>query len=330
MQRLSAQADEAVHKQHTVSGVLLGHFSEPVGQKGAPQVCSFNLEYPFAKHRSRGLEQCGEAPIEDFVKYASRSMENEWWKVENHLNETIAAVKDEDESIFSSDVHINRIRSLVAIHLSRSIQYAIINSESEEAAYSQAHQFWHANPDWLDAVAQLLLGPRSDSDSGRQFAFEELYSLSRERTESGAIFRVLLESRYRRTRHWLRNFGMEILVAKSGEFLIGDIPALTVKEGLPNAGVASGVGFMIADAIILPLTPKYLARVVDRPSCYVHVSETTVAQLNAWQVTGAFSHVYLRPGSGLEEFVRSVPRPRPSEGLFRDAYRLYSAKQGGR
>jgi hypothetical protein len=86
--------------------------------------------------------------------------------------------------------------------------------------------------------------------------------------------------------------------------------------------VNGGIGYMFADAIVLPVAPDYLIRVVDGPSRYAQVGGAEVDQLNAWQVRGAFSHVYLRPGSGMEEYVRSVDWPRPSDGVYRDFYQL--------
>jgi hypothetical protein len=47
-------------------------------------------------------------------------------------------------------------------------------------------------------------------------------------------------------------------------------------------------------------------------------------------VRGAFSHVYLRPGSGLEDFTRSVDRPKPSEGVYRDFHQLCESFSGRR
>jgi hypothetical protein len=132
----------------------------------------------------------------------------------------------------------------------------------------------------------------------------------------------MMESRYRRTRYRLRGLGVEILSPSLGEFIIGDIPALAVRKGMPNAGVNDGIGYAFADAIILPIAPDFLLRVVDGPSRYARAGRMEVAELNAWQVRGAFSHVYLRPGSGLEPGIRSVERPRPSQGIYRDFYSL--------
>jgi hypothetical protein len=110
---------------------------------------------------------------------------------------------------------------------------------------------------------------------------------------------------------------------------LGDIPALTVRKGLPGAGVNGGIGYAFADAIILPIAPDYLIRVVDGSSRYAEIGHEEVRELNAWQVRGAFSHAYLRLGSGLEEYIRSVDRPKPSEGVYREFSRLCTDRPGG-
>jgi len=99
---------------------------------------------------------------------------------------------------------------------------------------------------------------------------------------------------------------------------------------MPGAGVNSGIGYAFADAIILPIAPDFLLRVVDGPSRYAQADSGEVAELNAWQVRGAFSYVYLRPRSGLEDTIRSVDRPTPSEGIYRDFYQVCETLAGRR
>ena len=63
--------------------------------------------------------------------------------------------------------------------------------------------------------------------------------------EAGALFRVLMEFRYRRTWHWLCRLGVEIFIPSRGEFVVGDIPTLTVRKGLPSAEVNGGIGICL-------------------------------------------------------------------------------------
>lgn len=319
MARLTAQASLAVHKQHLVSGVLLGQFAAPIGQRGAAQVCSVNLEYPHAKLRGRGLETCGKAPIADFVKFASQSLEQVWWRVENDAHATFAAVR---AGAALQSAHLERLRDLIAVHHARSIQYYAVFEDSLLRVGQEARRFWQQLPEVLDAIAASRLGLPGGDDGSRERATQELHRPINDWIEAGAVFHVMMHSRYWRTRQWLRGFGVEILTPSRGEFVVGDIPALTVRKGMPSPGVNGGIGYAFADAIILPIAPDYLIRVVNGPSRYLEIGDGEVHELNAWQVRGAFSHVYLRPGSGLEECVRSVDRPKPSEGVYREFYQL--------
>lgn len=318
MAKLAAEAHLAVHEQHLVSGVLLRQFAAPIGQNGAPQVYSLNLEHPYAKLKGRGLETCGKAPIDDFVKFASRSLEDIWWRVENNLEETFAAVRN-GEALQRE--HPAKLRDLIAIHHVRSIEYYAVYKDNLPRARQATRGYWQQYPALLDAMAAIRLRLPTDGTDNRERAIQELQRPIGELTEAGALFRVMMESRYRRTRSWLRQYGVQVLTSDS-EFVIGDIPAPAVRKGMPNPGVSHGIGYEFADAIILPIAPNYLVRVVDGPSRYMTIDACEVRELNAWQVRGAFNHVYLRPESGLEEYVRSVDRPKPSQGVHRDFYQV--------
>ena len=171
MVRLAAQASLAVHKQHLVSGVLLGQFAAPIGQRGAPQVYSFNLEYPAARLKGRGLETCGEAPIADFVKFASQSLEQVWWRVENEADTTFAAVRSGSAL---QPTHLDRLRDLIAVHHARSIQYYAVFEDSLLRAGQQARRFWEQLPEVLDAIAVSRLGLLGGDLGSRERAVQEL------------------------------------------------------------------------------------------------------------------------------------------------------------
>jgi Protein of unknown function (DUF4238) len=322
MRRLAAQATVAVHRQHLVSGVLLREFSAPIGQLGAPQVATFNLEYPRGKSKGRGLETAGEAPISDFVKFASGSLERIWWKVENEAATTCSAAR---HSSGLEPEHLNRLRDLVAIHEARSIQYYVVFEDNGQNVRQQRQQYWDRYPAVLDAIATQHLGLHGGTEESRRLAFEDLHQPFDDQVEVGALFRVMMQVNFQRTRLWFRRLGLEILRPSSGEFIVGDIPALAVRRGMHAAGVNAGMAYAFAESIVLPIAPDCLVRVVDGPSRYLEVDEEEVRELNAWQVRGAFSHVYSRPESGMDDFFRSIERPFPSEGIYRDFFAVCQA-----
>jgi hypothetical protein len=83
-------------------------------------VYSLNLEHPHARLRGRGLETCGSAPVEDFVKFESGSLEKMWGRVGNEAAARFSAVRDGSAP---QPGHLDWLRDLVAIHHARSIQY---------------------------------------------------------------------------------------------------------------------------------------------------------------------------------------------------------------
>ena len=174
--------------------------------------------------------------------------------------------------------HLDWLRDLIAIHHARSIQYYAVFEDSLENASELARRYWRQYPEVLDAIAASRLGLPAGEAGSRERAVQELHRPLTKQIEDGVLFRVLMEYRYRRTRHWLRGLGVEILTPSRGEFVVGDIPALTVRKGMPGAGVNAGIGYALADAIILPIAPDFLLRVVDGPSRYAHADGEEVSR----------------------------------------------------
>jgi hypothetical protein len=105
------------------------------------------------------------------VKFASQSLEQVWWRVENDADATFAAVRDGSAL---QPGHLDRLRDLIAVHHARSIQYYAVFEDNRLRASQEAHRFWRQFPAVLDAVAASRLGlPGGDTDS-RERAFQEL------------------------------------------------------------------------------------------------------------------------------------------------------------
>jgi hypothetical protein len=130
-------------------------------------------------------------------------------------------------------VHLDRLRDLIAVHHSWSIRYYAVFEDSLLPARREAHRFWQQLPEVLDAIAASRLGLPGGDVGSRERAFQELHRPISSWIEAGALLHVMMLFRYSRTRQWLRGLGVEILASTRGEFVVGDIPALTVRKGLP-------------------------------------------------------------------------------------------------
>jgi uncharacterized protein DUF4238 len=324
---LPPSASDSVHAQHVVSQVLLKRFAEPDAETGGLKVYSFDLEYPNPKtsrSRLKGLSTVGQAPELDFVRFASRSVEERWGSVESILPETLAAV--DQGTVFDDPGHPERLRDLVALHFARSIQSAIIRWRTWGPTYEAARKAWSDNLALLERVSRMRPGLYVAGQAGRELTLDDLYAEIVEFMESGAYFRVRVEDWFERIHTWLQTASVEILTAEDeSEFLIGDIPALLMLPGYIGSGALDGVGLLLAESMVLPLGPGHAVK-LGGDTGYTPIAAAVVDELNTAQVTAAFSHVFLRPDSGLDRFVRSVDRPKPSKGNLSDAYNRYKRR----
>ncbi len=95
--------------------------------------------------------------------------------------------------------------------------------------------------------------------------------LSRSLAGSGALWRERIESLYLNVRAMTQAAGLEILTVQDGEFLIGDVPALTVRAGHAGVGVMGGIALAEAQSVLLPLGPRHVAA-LGRGNRLIHLT----------------------------------------------------------
>ena len=117
IRELQAAGPAAGHvtEQHLISKVLLKRFAEPSGpHRGL--ICPFRLEYPQARHRLVGADGC--AKVDNFVAWASASVERLWKETEDGLPDALAAM--DAGTLFGNAGHVSVIKSAIALHFARS------------------------------------------------------------------------------------------------------------------------------------------------------------------------------------------------------------------
>jgi hypothetical protein len=290
-----------VTEQHLISKVLLKRFAEPSGpHRGL--ICPFRLEYPQARHRLVGADGC--AKVDNFVAWASGSVERLWKETEDRLPDAMTAM---DTGTLSGNAgHTSVIKSAIALHFAR--------SKATQAIHARvwAETVERGRRRWLTENRQLLaywfyrekgLYPAGDEALGI-FA-DELMGLSLSLAGSGALWRERIESLYFQARAMTDAAGLEILTPSgNGEFLIGDVPALTVRADRAGVGVLGGIALAEAQSVFLPLGPRHAAA-LGRIDGIIQLTSDQVAETNIRQLSGAIDYVYLRPGSPSMDTVRS-------------------------
>lgn len=110
--------------QHMTSKVVLKRFGEPAGPHQG-LICPFRLEYPHARHRLVGPGGCAKA--NNFVAWASASVERLWKETEDRLPDALAAM--DAGTLFGDPRHVSVIKSAIALHFARSKAAPLSTSE---------------------------------------------------------------------------------------------------------------------------------------------------------------------------------------------------------
>jgi hypothetical protein len=287
--------------QHVVSKVILKQFTEPCGKKNELLLARLSVRYPERKIVYAAPTRFGKIP--NYLRFASSSAEDLWGATETRLHDPLEAIKRDDQLV--TPTHKAAIRDAVALHFIRSIPTAALHLTTWAERRQAARQQWRDNPQMLQWIHVNVFGWWTNDPERLELALDEFYRPVDELVASDAVFRVSLEDRFERVRKGFEAFDLKVLNSRDREFLIGDVPVLTRREGHAGLGIFDGVGLANADEIVMPLTPQHLV-VLGQGSESRPATNDEVDYYNTLQVRIAYRFVHLRPNSGLASFVRSL------------------------
>ncbi|MER7000849.1 DUF4238 domain-containing protein [Streptomyces sp. NPDC000410] len=121
------------------------------------------------------------------------------------------------------------------------------------------------------------------------------------------MFRTSIENMFNRMRDMAAKWQLEVLTPESGQFLIGDTPAVTVRTDARPFSI--NMAFGDAHTIVLPIGPRHLLALGPN-NLTGAISRAAVAELNAVQIRAADRYVYMHPRSGLETFAKDKAKQR--------------------
>ncbi|MEU0521105.1 DUF4238 domain-containing protein [Streptosporangium sp. NPDC006007] len=293
-----------VSRQHVVSQVLLKQFAVPRPKSSGLQLIKFDLDYPERSQKPKSPRACGW--VEDFVRIESASAENLWGRVEQEVPPTLMAVHD--GTVFNDPKHAETLRNLIAVHMVRSHRYHKVHHNAFSDVYKRLRTTLLRNNEELLRVEALretglhLPGPHT---LGAYLDRIMENSTPTKDHKSGRLFRNNIEEMFDKIRFFLAKFKIEIIAPESGAFIIGDNPAITMRhDGTYNMAIGD------AHTVVLPIGPKHL--IALGPNNLIgSIPKSKVDDLNKLQAIAANRHVFFRPDSETEKFVREVCRYRP-------------------
>jgi hypothetical protein len=224
---LAPKASDNVKNQHVVSQVLLSEFTTAVEHTTVEHVQPYDLQHP--ERRSKTQPPRGVGKIENFVLGASTSLETKWGEVERELPGAFAAAK---AGTALGDPRMTGIlRDVVALHYIRSQHYReVFDHIFNEFVPRQRHWLLTERADQLEAAYLQRTGPPPTGPQELAALADEIFSLMIEQYHDGSLLRVRIEDSFNRARELMAQNVLTILQPEEGEFLIGDNPALAVRE----------------------------------------------------------------------------------------------------
>ncbi|MCC9707308.1 DUF4238 domain-containing protein [Streptomyces sp. MNU76] len=306
--QLAPEADARVHRQHLISKVLLAQFATPIRHTAGLHVQPHDLRNPQRLPKARTPRGVGW--IEDFVPYASASLEQIWNQAEQHLPEVFAAVAA--GTALDDPSTTSRLRDLIALHWVRSQHFRDLHQRLFPVVYQERQRhLLNEGRALLQAAVLEQTGLFIDGREGLALHAERLLEPMATAYKTGALFRVRIEASFARARGLLDSHCVQILTPQHGEFLIGDTPAVTVRRDGPLISHSMAIGD--SHSVVLPIGPRYVLSTGPHPA-YLPVPPAQVDELNTLQIRTARRYLYTRPGSPLRPFIARQIHEREGTG----------------
>lgn len=146
--------------------MLLKRFARNTRSRGW-ELHSFDTKHPEGSPKLKGPKGCGKIP--NFIRFASRSSEELWEKVEHRLPAALAAA--DNESIVHYPGHIATIKDAIALHFVRSIQMATVHEWVWRTVKAAHRQQLLNQPELLERLFREQVGLHAAGRRSTHLAF---------------------------------------------------------------------------------------------------------------------------------------------------------------
>jgi hypothetical protein len=297
LRELIRKAEEAVstsqptvERQHVISEVVLRCF---VG--GVPSVGRRLVYFDLAAGQQTLRKAKDAGYVENFVPVDSKATEDLWHTVETRLRQAIAAARN--GTALDNPVHIATLRHTVALHFVRNPQTLTIHNQSFADALKNGVDALASTSHAAGAFRQKY-GLEPAGPEALRLGAEAIHGRLIKLHEEGGLFRLSVQRLFEKVCDRFDVRGVQILTPASAskDFLLGDLPAITVNRATGAAGRAAGVTIDQADEILMPLTPRLLIA-FGPPNGTRAIPDHEVDEHNALQARLARGYLIHRPAA---------------------------------
>jgi hypothetical protein len=231
-----------------------------------------------------------------------------WSSTENLLPSALDAV--EAGVAFDQPDTVEILRTSLAIHMARSLDLIAVDDLAwrtyGRSAIENLARELATDPRTIDSFRHRHAGldpagPAALQLEARRLA-AEIYRAAVLDVEASSFRAERILELYDDAKQVVARAGLEIGVAKSGEFLIGDAPAQAHPRGPGGIGARGGTPWRGAGTIAMPLGRKHVLG-LGRKDDYIEIDAAGVEELNRRQVLTAHRFVAWHPDADLATFV---------------------------
>lgn len=271
-------------RQHVVSQVVLRRFAD-----GENQLSVFDRLVGRVVRKG----PAGVAYVENLVAHEPESSEHLWKTVEDRVPELFRSLESGQLPIDGRVVDLGK--DLIALHWARSHTLLAIWNDLIPKKLNLLTERLLTNFTPEEAFLSLTGFYPPDGDASRAYVVDYIAEHWEQQFSDGTLFRERLEFNYQKARDLASSLSLQVAEAVEGQFVIGDNPALTVHLDSRRVGPLQGVYWDLADAILMPLDPRFCLGLGAEPG-WIKCNKSQVLKLNSVQVAGFVRHLVLPQG----------------------------------
>ena len=199
------------------------------------------------------------------------------------------------------------IKDAIALHFARSLETLDTTDALWQQWLADARAAFLAGQQRMEDLYYLKHGIVASGPAVAEQIANDLLDAPTMLYQNGAAFRLRVVDMFEEARRMAASAHLEIIrPLHRGQFLIGDVPAISLDTRCRAFGIRGGVPFRDATTVILPLSPRRLA-VLGSADTFAAVPGAAIRWLNGFQVASAKAYVYMcmHPESRWQGFVAS-------------------------
>ncbi len=228
--------------------------------------------------------------------------EQTWKHVEDRLPAAFAAV--DDGTIFSRLDLVELLKECLAIHLARGTTVSRVHAQAAKDLREWLVPTFAARL-WIDDSFRQEHGFYPAGPEGRRMQAEKMLDDGLANLGTTSFTPDRMTALFDSVRPLVFSAELEIGIARQGEFLISDTPAVSQRAGHAGVGPLGGVPWDRASTITMPIGRAHTLA-LGRKAQFIDLGQQEVEQLNESQIRGAANAVAWHPDADLEAFVRAT------------------------